>query len=86
MRNVKYMQNIKSFKNGEIVVTTISCQSRHPVLNLGNHFQPQEVSEMHLHILAIDTISRDLFSWLLFLPWSNTDVSMVTFIADTHIQ
>ena len=23
MRNVKYMQNIKSFKNGEIVITTI---------------------------------------------------------------
>ena len=24
MRNIKYMQNIKSFKNGEIVITTIA--------------------------------------------------------------
>ena len=52
-------------------LAAISCQSHHPVFNFGDYFQPHfchEVSEMHLHLLAIDTISRDLFSWLLFLP------------------
>ena len=39
------------------------------VFNLGNYFQPHfchEVSEVHPHILAVDTISRDLFSYSLF--------------------
>ena len=52
------------------------------VFNLGNYFQPHfchEVSEVHPHILAVDTISRDLFSYSLFWPWRDTGASMVTF-------
>ena len=59
------------------------------VFNLGIYFQPHfcyEVSEVHPHILAVDTISRDLFSYSLFWPWRYTGASMVIFffIPDTY--